>query len=1062
MKTTTTPRPKNPQKIHSQRLIQWTGAALAFCFASAVAQAQITNDLVVHLTFDNTYNNTRANGIDGTAVGSPTFVTGQVGSGAVALTILRDASTFNYVTLGNPPLLNFGSVKDGTAVDFSIGFWCNYTNQIDDPPFIANKNWSSSGNQGWGIFTQGGGNFRVNVTDDAGTKQDTTSTPTIRDGKWHHVVVTFARQGVASIYVDGAQVSTSPLSQVVGPIDTSLVVNIGEDGTGAYTDGGSAEMVNVFMDDLGIWRRVISPTEVAAIYNAGLGGTNLAQVPAIVNPYVKSTVPGNGDSGVRPNSSVTVVVSDGLNALDTNSVRLLLNGTQVPVTISKKNFDSTIVFTPSGLLDAGSTLATLIFGNTASPQAFFTNTWNFSVASYVAMPTNMALPLTAVDTTKPGFVYRVRQIDSGSFGVLAANVAHAEAQLAGLLVDPVSGTPYPDISTAGEQPDGSYVITNVINFSFDTSAEEGAFTSANNYPDATLPGIGGIDSANVAAEVVTYLELQPGFYTFAVNATDGFRFAVNSNAYDPLGVTLGLFDYRAVTTEQTFGVAVQTAGIYPVRLVWFRVAKGSNNKGDAGLELYTIDQSGSRALVNDLSNTNAVKAYWKRTSSYGTFVKYAGPSAFVSPFGDSADVGFQKATVQISDGTTAKVDPASVVLSVDGAIVATNATAANAVTTVSYTPAGLQLPRTAHTANLVYAETGGGARHTNTWDFHLLRNYVLPTALYTEDFESTPAGPDPSVPTGWVQENHTDPDVNAPGNDTANLNSDFYLGWVVVDKSFNISKDFGLSGYTPQLLNGVAFDEASNPLLTNHYIRAESDVRDGSQVQYLTTKAYDLTGKAGIVIAFDSSYEQNQDALDALEYTVDGNNWNPIFYWLQGDIDNQARAADILRDGLGNIDAVKTMTTTYGDVATYTNAAGTRFGGHFGFFIKAPITQALSPYIEGRYNDDSSESKRIELYRVPLADNQKNVQFRFVQAGTGSWYWAIDNWGIYSVPSLVPPQLGTLGVSLSNGKVVISWTGSGSLQSTADLLGTWTNVPNATSPVTISPTAPRAFYRLSQ
>src|ERR1051326_4059456 len=331
MKTTTTPRPKNPQKIHSQRLIQWTGAALAFCFASAVAQAQITNDLVLHLTFDNTYNNTRANGIDGTAVGSPTFVTGQVGSGAVALTILRDASTFNYVTLGNPPLLNFGSVKDGTAVDFSIGFWCNYTNQIDDPPFIANKNWSSSGNQGWGIFTQGGGNFRVNVTDDAGTKQDTTSTPTIRDGKWHHVVVTFARQGVASIYVDGAQVSTSPLSQVVGPIDTSLVVNIGEDGTGAYTDGGSAEMVNVFMDDLGIWRRVISPTEVAAIYNAGLGGTNLAQVPASVNPYVKSTVPGNGDSGVRPNSSLTVVVSDGLNALDTNSVRLLLIGPQVPV-----------------------------------------------------------------------------------------------------------------------------------------------------------------------------------------------------------------------------------------------------------------------------------------------------------------------------------------------------------------------------------------------------------------------------------------------------------------------------------------------------------------------------------------------------------------------------------------------------------------------------------------------------------------------------------------------------------------------------------------------------------
>src|SRR5262249_30984854 len=154
-----------------------------------------------------------------------------------------------------------------TAVDFSISFWCNYTNQIDDPPFIANKDWGSSNNQGWGIFTQGGGNFRVNVTDDTGAsgKQDTTSTPNIRDGKWHHVMVTFARQSVATIYVDGTQATTSPLTTVAGSIDSGLGVNIGQDGTGAYTDGGSAEMVNVLMDDLGIWRRVVSAGEVAAI-----------------------------------------------------------------------------------------------------------------------------------------------------------------------------------------------------------------------------------------------------------------------------------------------------------------------------------------------------------------------------------------------------------------------------------------------------------------------------------------------------------------------------------------------------------------------------------------------------------------------------------------------------------------------------------------------------------------------------------------------------------------------------------------------------------------------------
>ena len=62
----------------------------------------------------------------------------------------------------------------------------------------------------------------------------------------------------------------------------------------------------------------------------------------------------------------------------------------------------------------------------------------------------------------------------------------------------------------------------------------------------------------------------------------------------------------------------------------------------------------------------AVKAYWKRTASYDPFVKRAWPSAFVSPFVDSADVGFSTVSVIISDGTTAKVDASSVSLTVDG------------------------------------------------------------------------------------------------------------------------------------------------------------------------------------------------------------------------------------------------------------------------------------------------------------------------------------------------------------------------------------------------------------
>jgi hypothetical protein len=770
---------------------------------------------------------------------------------------------------------------------------------------------------------------------------------------------------------------------------------------------------------------------------------------------------------VHSPAGFTFTITDDATALLPSSLQVKFNGANATVTTNKIGSVTTVSYAAPALLPAGVTNTVAVqFTDNAQPPHNGSATFTFAESAYAALPPEAALPSTGVDTTQRGFLYRIHQIDSATSGVLAANIAHAEAQLAGLLTDPSSGKPYANAATAGTQPDGSYLITNVLNFSYDTTAEQGSFTTANAHPDATFPGQSAANSDNMAGEIVTYLDLKAGFYQFVVNATDGFRVTAASNPYDALGATVGLFDYRSITKETPFGVAVQTAGIYPIRLVWFRMTKAPDNSGDASLEFYSVNSDGSKSLVNDSSDPKAIKAYSKRTAGYGTYLKHAGPSSFISPFLDGSDVGFQTVDIIISDGSTNKVNTSSVSLSVDVTNRTTTASSANGLTTLSYTPAGLQLPRMSHTATLVYADSGG-ASHTNTWNFHLLRNYVLPAPLFFEDFESTAAGPNPTVPTGWVQQNFTGSEH--AGNDPTDLNSDFYLGWVVVDKSFNISKDTGVSAFAPQVLNGKAFSEDTNPLLVNHYVRAESDARQNGppgQIQYLTTKSYDLTGKTGIVVAFDSSYEQNQDSIAALEYTVDnGTTWHPVLYWLMGDYDTQA-PPDTIRDGVGNIDVTTTMMTQYGDVARYTDTTtGQLVGGYYGFFIKAPITKDLAPYIEGRMNDDGTESKRIEIYSVPLADNQKSVMFRFVQAGTSSWYWAIDNWGIYSVTSIAGTPTttpGPLSAAFQNGKVVVSWTGGGTLQTTTSLPGTWTDVPASTSPYSVSPTGGAAFYRLRQ
>jgi hypothetical protein len=99
-----------------------------------------------------------------------------------------------------------------------------------------------------------------------------------------------------------------------------------------------------------------------------------------------------------------------------------------------------------------------------------------------------------------------------------------------------------------------------------------------------------------------------------------------------------------------------------------------------------------------------------------------------------------------------------------------------------------------------------------------------------------------------------------------------------------------------------------------------------------------------------------------------------------------------------------------------------------------------------------------------MADNQKSVQFRFLQAGTASWYWAVDNFGIYSVPSQVitPPTVGPLAIGLQNGQAVISWTGGGTLQSADVVTGPWSDVGGATSPYQTAPSGTAKFYRLRQ
>src|SRR5262249_18390549 len=85
------------------------------------ARAAITDNLVVHLGFEGNLQDSSGRGNHGTPVGSPSFVPGKIGQ-AVAIVSKKDGSVLNYVTLGTPADLNFG-----TETDFTISFWSKFS-----------------------------------------------------------------------------------------------------------------------------------------------------------------------------------------------------------------------------------------------------------------------------------------------------------------------------------------------------------------------------------------------------------------------------------------------------------------------------------------------------------------------------------------------------------------------------------------------------------------------------------------------------------------------------------------------------------------------------------------------------------------------------------------------------------------------------------------------------------------------------------------------------------------------------------------------------------------------
>ncbi|MBE7504559.1 MAG: immunoglobulin domain-containing protein [Verrucomicrobiales bacterium] len=209
------------------------------------------------------------------------------------------------------------------------------------------------------------------------------------------------------------------------------------------------------------------------------------------------------------------------------------------------------------------------------------------------------------EVSLPGFVWRVSQLSLE--GELPNTLKRAEDQLAGRITgedgQPLPNRADPNAVGAALGPatpaDPSWApirfdIESVINLNESGGGWDGGFG-----PDNQMPGIPGngpfrpLD--NIAAEILTFIELPAGLTIMGVNSDDGFRTTAGNVADPASALVLGEFDGGRPPEDTLFKVEVVEAGVYPFRTVW------EEGGGGSSIEWFTVQPDGTRVLINDLA-----------------------------------------------------------------------------------------------------------------------------------------------------------------------------------------------------------------------------------------------------------------------------------------------------------------------------------------------------------------------------------------------------------------------------------------------------------------------------
>lgn len=228
---------------------------------AAESSGPLTNGLVVYLNFDGNIAAQAGTSVHGALYkGQARFGPGVVGMAASFANTSANAQPDDWA-------VSLGNLEWAYSNSFTVSLWERNPGGRDGA-LMGNKNWASGANVGWVISTMDAKNVNWNVA--GGSRRDLGLHPPFSDTAWHLVTVSFDRAANRVLaYMDGALAMASDLGVNGGAsLNAGFNTLVGTSGNGLYSGTGD-------VDDLGVWNRVLSADEVAAIYHFGLLGKPL-------------------------------------------------------------------------------------------------------------------------------------------------------------------------------------------------------------------------------------------------------------------------------------------------------------------------------------------------------------------------------------------------------------------------------------------------------------------------------------------------------------------------------------------------------------------------------------------------------------------------------------------------------------------------------------------------------------------------------------------------------------------------------------------------------------------